>query len=327
MFGVVFIPLILCVSVRVLAEKWWVATILLFSPRWLIAVPLLLLIPLAVMNNRRLAIPLVGAALIVVFPFMGFNLPLSFPQTVPPGKAQLLRVLTLNLDTGKFDAAQFIELLKNSAIDVVALQEYPDSLALPLPSGWQIISERGLAVASRFPVDSGKVVQVTPPRSIWPGTYLLQTVIHAPGGDIAFCSLQFPTPRFGLQRILDRNTLFSLARKDVLEQDTAYRWRVAHEVQRYVATLSLPVVIAGDFNTPVDSPLFRQIWVGYTNAFSAVGWGFGWTQRVTIHGLPFSARIDHILTGKELSPKLCVVGPDCGSDHLPLIADIARDAR
>jgi hypothetical protein len=181
-----------------------------------------------------------------------------------------------------------------------------------------------LAVLSRFPVTAGKVVQVTAPRSNWPGTYLLQTIVHAPDGDLAFCSLQFPTARFGLQRVLDRRTILSQSRKDLLVEETDFRWRVAQQVRRHIEILTLPVIVAGDFNTPPDSSLYRQVWNGYANAFSNVGLGFGWTQRVSIRGLSFSTRIDHILSGRGLVPRLCQVGPDVGSDHLPLLADISR---
>jgi endonuclease/exonuclease/phosphatase (EEP) superfamily protein YafD len=71
--------------------------------------------------------------------------------------------------------------------------------------------------------------------------------------------------------------------------------------------------------------LFRTVWGGYRNAFSETGFGYGWTQRVSVRGLPIGIRIDHVLTRNGLKPLLCEVGPDMGSDHLPLIADVAVD--
>ena len=36
-----------------------------------------------------------------------------------------------------------------------------------------------------------------------------------------------------------------------------------------------PLVIAGDFNLPVESAIYRNYWGGFRNAFSDCGRGFG----------------------------------------------------
>ena len=37
----------------------------------------------------------------------------------------------------------------------------------------------------------------------------------------------------------------------------------------------------------------------------------------------FGVRIDHVLTGDGWRCRRCWVGPDVGSDHLPLLADLS----
>ena len=37
-------------------------------------------------------------------------------------------------------------------------------------------------------------------------------------------------------------------------------------------------ILAGDFNLPVDSAIYREYWSGYRDAFSDAGWGFGYTE-------------------------------------------------
>jgi len=71
---------------------------------------------------------------------------------------------------------------------------------------------------------------------------------------------------------------------------------------------------------PVESTIYRANWGSCRNAFSSVGHGFGWT-RVLPH---FSLRIDHVLSCGGWRPLHAMVGPDLGSDHLPLIVDLAR---
>ena len=45
-------------------------------------------------------------------------------------------------------------------------------------------------------------------------------------------------------------------------------------------------------------------------------------MREEVHGISVRVRIDHVLTGAGLVPRVCEVGPDVGSDHLPVIADV-----
>jgi endonuclease/exonuclease/phosphatase (EEP) superfamily protein YafD len=77
-------------------------------------------------------------------------------------------------------------------------------------------------------------------------------------------------------------------------------------------------VIAGDFNMPTDSDIYQLYWSSYTNAFSAAGLGFGYTKFTRWHGI----RIDHILAGPGWRCRRSWVGPDVGSDHRPVLAEL-----
>lgn len=307
-------------SLRLAGESFWPVTMLLFGPRWLMAVPLVLLVPLAAWFDRAVLPFLAGAAMVVFIPIMGLNLALSNPAR--PADGTTLRVLSYNIHGGLFNVEEFSALLNDAAIDVVALQECPEDLRLPLPKGWQIVRKRGLAVLSRYPIHAATPLEVLQPGDQWPGTYLLHTVIQKPEGDMAVCSLHLPSPRFGLQTLLDKRTLVRPDRDGLLKKQLAGREFVAQRIQEYLATLKLPLVVAGDFNSPVESSLYRRYFGGYENVFSATARGYGYTQRVSVSGLPFGSRIDHILTGNGAGPVACKVGPDLGSDHLPVIADI-----
>jgi endonuclease/exonuclease/phosphatase (EEP) superfamily protein YafD len=52
-------------------------------------------------------------------------------------------------------------------------------------------------------------------------------------------------------------------------------------------------LVAGDFNMPAESAIFRECWANRTDAFRAAGWGFGHTKFSRWWG----TRIDHILAG------------------------------
>ena len=80
----------------------------------------------------------------------------------------------------------------------------------------------------------------------------------------------------------------------------------------------MPAIVLGDFNTPVESRIFRRHWGDMTDAFSHVGFGFGMTKT---NGW-IRARIDHVLTGSGWHVKRVTMGKDIGSDHRPMIVDL-----
>ena len=307
--------------ISVAGDYWWPATLLLFGPRWLILLPLLVLLPFAAWKNRRMILPLVVALLIIIGPVMGFTVTVNKPRSA---NAHYFRIITCNIQNGTFDLPALNALIKNRQPDIVALQECPRGIKLSLPVGWQIIQDGELAVMSRYSLRTGKSLHSMHPPHKWPRTSLLSCVVSVPGGDVAFCNVHLPSPRYGLQNVLDRKTIINFTRSDLLDHETEHRLKTAEEVQRSIRKLNMPVIIAGDFNTPVESAIYRQVWKGYDNAFSKTGTGFGWTEHASFRGVPMAVRIDHILTGDDLVPQFCEVGPDIGSDHLPVIADVAR---
>lgn len=311
--------LVICLG----GDRWWPATFLLFAPRWLAALPLAVLLPLAVWRNRLALFPLLAGGAVVLGPFMGLQF--NPGASGHPG-GRTLRVLTCNVEGGSFDAKVLAALIDGTGADIVALQECPREidLKLALPPKWQVSQSGQLAVISKYPLESPKTVQAMHPPHKWPRTCLLQCVVRAPGGDLVFNSIHLPSPRYGLQTLLDRHTLVAPSRKGLLVQETAQRRQTAREVQRIVASSTLPTIVAGDFNMPVDSSIYRAVWGGYQNAFSAAGCGYGWTQRSSVRGLPIPVRIDHVLVGGGLAARGCQTGAAVGSDHLPLLADITR---
>ena len=98
----------------------------------------------------------------------------------------------------------------------------------------------------------------------------------------------------------------------------------ASGVARMMAAGNLrgPLVVAGDFNLPPESRVFRRHWGDLTDAFGAAGFGFGSSKHTSWHGV----RIDHILYNRSWTCEWCGVGPALGSDHSPVIAHLKRAA-
>jgi endonuclease/exonuclease/phosphatase family metal-dependent hydrolase len=71
---------------------------------------------------------------------------------------------------------------------------------------------------------------------------------------------------------------------------------------------------------PDDSPIFRQnLLPNFQDAFTAAGAGYGRTY----HARWTQTRIDHILASPAFQVRSCYVGPDVGSAHRPVLAEIA----
>jgi endonuclease/exonuclease/phosphatase (EEP) superfamily protein YafD len=132
-----------------------------------------------------------------------------------------------------------------------------------------------------------------------------------------------PSPHYGLAEALDRHTLISTRGRQRIEEETENRRGQAESGVEMTAGIREPIILAGDFNMTADSPIYRQTWARFDNAFSRSGFGFGHTERPFKLNSQFGIRIDHVLFGPDWRACRCWVGPDVGSDHLPLIADLA----
>ena len=257
----------LVIFMFVAGDHWWPATLVLFGPRWLILIPLLVLLPLAVWKNRRMLLPLTVTLIIIVVPIMGYNLPLNKPQ---PASDHPLRIITCNLQNGKFDLPALNALIENSRPDIVALQECPGNQKIKALEGWNHLCEGDLHIFSRLPAIKGDFRTAFVPMHSWPRTCFLYCTLITPAGNLTFATVHLPSLRYGLQNILDRTTLVSLQRKKLLIDETAYRREMSEDIAGIVASLPSPKIIAGDFNMPVESAIYRQVWSGYSNAFWAL---------------------------------------------------------
>ncbi len=305
------------------ADRWWPATLILFGPRWVFALPLLLLAPLAFRLGRRQLLWLAAAAAVLFIPFMGLRVPL-FREAAD---GATIRVLTCNVGGPGMDRESLARLIRESGADIVALQECARETALKALPGWTLVTEERLVVAARAPVTRAKGRRIMHPPSQWPRASALQCVIHLPEGDLTFSSIHLPSPRQGLSNLLDRDRLLNLSRIPLLKKETELRRRTAEEIEALLRAGALPAVVAGDFNMPVESAWYRRFWPAYANAFSKAGFGYGFTEKIAIRGFEYRVRIDHILTRGDLVAEKCWVGMDVGSDHLPLFAEIRRGRR
>jgi len=89
-----------------------------------------------------------------------------------------------------------------------------------------------------------------------------------------------------------------------------------------------PQILVGDFNMTPTSDAHRKVTEQFRDTFEEVGRGFGHTYPTTLTSLGFGIslpllRIDYIFHSDQLVGRSAWAGPDGGSDHLPVLADLA----
>lgn len=303
--------------VATLGDRWWPATLFLYGPRWLWALPLAVLVPAAVAARRWDLLWQLGcAAVVVAIPVMGMCIPWRSWLDRRPSQFAV-RVLSLNTQGGGIDTHRLAALIGEATPDVVALQEQSDfpEAARDWRADWHVSTSDGLCVGSRYPIESPKQM-----ANVVPGVdgAVSRVDLVTPAGRVAFYNLHLETPREGLAAVVDRR-LGALAGVPEFEEVTARRDAESQVMSDWIAPSDGgAVLLAGDFNMPAESVIFRRLWSRYTDAFLAAGLGFGHTKFTRWFGV----RIDHILAGPGWRIRRCWVGPDVGSDHRPLIADI-----
>ncbi len=199
------------------------------------------------------------------------------------------------------------------------------------PETWHVCRQGELLIASRYRLD--KVQRLSQGSSAEdegelppdPRLHLLGCVVAAPQGDICFCTMHPVSPHSSIARLLSRDTVLRPSASPYLEAEIADRWQDAADLRQRLDAWGGAQIVAGDLNLPSDSPIFSAYWAAYWDAFGSVGLGFGYTEWPRLPRLPrlrFGIRIDHILSSPGWRPSRCWVGPDVGSDHRPLIADL-----
>jgi endonuclease/exonuclease/phosphatase family metal-dependent hydrolase len=301
---------------RFTGDRWWVGTLLLFGPRWPWALPLTVLAPAAVLTRRRSAwLPVLCAAWVVVFPVMGMCLPWR-AALAGGGGGPRLRVLTCNLHRNQTSGTALADAIAAADPDVIALQDWSPRLAPVLVGGPRpyTLSDDELCVISRYPVRRSDDL-----RGLWPGRNGAAVCydLDAPGGTVHLIVVHLASPHRQFRALLAGES----EGPERAEDNSGVRRAQSDAVAAYARARGPATIIAGDFNTPDDSPIFREAWTAdFGDAFQTAGWGFGWTYRVRLT----SARIDHALAGKGWTCRRCWVGPNVGSPHRPVIAELQQ---
>ena len=273
-------------------------TLWIYLPAYAIAVTA------ACFRSRSLALV---AGLLVVAQLAWVLPPVFQTDSVPASarSAPRLRVLTANVNFENHDHPPIIGEITRDNADVVMLEE-----ATPL--WWLAIQSSDLLKTYTYHVrvprwDPGAMVllsklPLTDVRVRKAGGWPIITATIVVGGEavhIVEVHLVAPLDTFGQNQ------------------------QAQQAITRFVRDTPKPRLVAGDFNASPYNRWFGQIeGLGLREASDALGQSFTTTWPNGEHFLP-PLRLDHVFTDPQLIPLDASIGTGKGSDHRPLLVDIA----
>ena len=259
------------------------------------------------LGGRFLAIlPAVGLLAFHIIPLVPHLFPSARASTCAAGHD--FKVMTLNLHHRHADIPAALGMIRSERPDVVLLTEFrPQDVpafaalndVLPHRVGPTGPGAFDVMLLSRFRVEAEQILFPAPGVTYLP----VMEARLCPAGAPCFSVIGLHAARpIGAES----------------------RWQKHHldlAAERAARTWGGRVVVMGDLNTTPWSPAFRELLdTGrLRDAGNGSALGTTWLSRNPLFGLT----IDHILTGQRIVSRDRRVGPDVGSDHFPVIADLA----
>ena len=298
---------------RVEGDRWWPATLLLFGPRWIPAIPMLVLLPWALGCCRRSLKVLAAVGFVLAVPIGGFCVPM---RRVAASKQGLtVRILSCNTHyKNVMNMAALTKLIADEDPDIISLQEWDSGMRLDVFGAARPYAHQDgeFLIASRWPL---RALGDEPWRKAPRGTRMFE--IQSPAGAFHIGNVHLASPHEAFGKAMHRKPDW----KKAIEWNRLHRLYGAEDIRRLGLESVVPILFAGDFNLPTDSAIYREQLGDFTDAYSNAGFGFGMTYHVTWT----SVRIDHILGSPGWKCAECRVGPNLGSPHRPVIAEMRWD--
>ena len=282
-----------------LGREVWPLDLLSFFWSLFIAASVLLLLVSLLFAGPAVKVLAVAAVLIACIPV------LRLPPPPTSTESRNLRIVTANLFIGNSDPRAFVAFLVKETNDVFqeairksGLFAFETSSALP--------SRDDKTVFSRFPIREEAQVGVGAGRGAL-RRHPMRLIVDTPQGPLLLYAIHPDSPR----------------RPWRWWQRNLYLDALATEIGK--EPKMLPVVVLGDWNTPPWSAFFRDFFArtGYSSMQSRP-----WPETTRFlerfrRYFIFGAAIDHVAMSSQVSMAHWQVGPDFGSNHLPIVVDLA----
>lgn len=247
------------------------------------------------------------AVAVCVVPFI--LLPAA-PDSEPGEK---IRVLTANLYVGNPDPRPFVALLTRMQPDIVVTEETREPFAeavrgtglYPFETEGDLARADDKKVFSRYPIREYRQLGDLPGRKV--ERHAMRLVVETPAGPVVVYAIHPDTPR-SAEQWRERNAYFERLAAAILGE-----------------AKGTPVILAGDWNMPAHSAFFRDFFATTGYRFARPGFWLPVTRfatRLARLGY-FGSTIDHVAVSPDIRMTGWQRGSDIGSNHLPVIVDLA----
>ncbi len=327
---------LLSVGYVVLLVIWWLLRLAFFDGLWWLAllntfalvlfIPLVLLILLALWYRRPwllfvLAIPLA----LFVWLFGETLLP---PATAGPGgeNRATITAMSFNVLWSNDDYDRIAEVIAAADPDIVGFQELQSEhlteinarLDVAYPYQASLASEgyHTIGLLSRFPIESmttldnaifERALSVRLRVDERPLTVIVAHLIPTSIGDI-------------LHTVFDHRDISELSM--MVTERFARREQHAKRLLAVVREAEEPALLLCDCNANNTSEVYAVFRSDLQDSFVEAGWGLGNTRIGPLLRTPLT-RVDYVWHTSDLQAVRAWVGPDAGSDHRPVIAELA----
>jgi vancomycin resistance protein VanJ len=306
---------------------WWLARLIYADQIWWLAllntVALLLFVPLPCLALLALLTRNWRGAWMLCLPLVLFGTlygPLFLPRwpQPPPAGAQTLTTMSFNVLYSTSEPTNLLRVIEQTRPDIFGLQELTPSLARQITPliqqqyPFQALDvagpEAGVGLWSRYPIRSYDTFAL-PPRNL-----ALRATLAIEGRSVVVIVAH-----------LSANRALSTALPELPEATEAYYRHQMLEVADLLSALppaEQPALVLCDCNLTDTSAAYRRLASVLDDSFREAGWGFGHT--FGLEGTPFPIqRIDYIWHSDAFTATQAFVGPESGSDHRPLLAQLA----
>ncbi len=221
----------------------------------------------------------------------------------PDGTARFLRVATFNLWGGNEHTQAITKFLFETDADAVVLQEVRDiheGLLATLGKHYPYrVGENGLVILSKYPIlADGRIDRAGQPP--WMSLIIRWVKLDVKGKDVELAGVHLARPFY----------------PDLQQGDI-------RALTQFVRERKGPLVLAGDFNmTPWTVKLKTFSAATALHRFNTVypTWPMRWRDMRLWPFVP----IDNVFASRHFASLGLTLGPYLGSDHRPVVADIAR---
>jgi endonuclease/exonuclease/phosphatase (EEP) superfamily protein YafD len=300
----------LALAVLTAGEQVWTLDLLTFFwPVFTLAAGILLLasLPFGGMAARLAALAAVGVCAVPL---------LMLPPAPDDSPGEKLRILAANLYVGNPDPRPFVALLTRTRPDIVVTEEtrrrfseaVRGSGLYPFETEGELAAADDKKVFSRYPIREYRQLDDLPGSKV--ERHAMRLVVETPAGPVVVYAVHPDTPR-SAEQWRERNAYFE---------------RLAAAIRSEAA--GMPVVLAGDWNMPAHSAFFRDFFATTGYRFARPGYWLPATRfsmRLARFGY-FGSTIDHVAVSPQIRVTGWKRGSDIGSNHLPVIVDLALPA-